>query len=386
MKQKQIDVSHSVLEGMAEIKPRKGYQGGQSYLPKQFYTALKELIRQNGRKAVRGTKVVSHETQDQREECLILSMRELRGLGYKLESPYNLKQRHVFALVGAWEERQLSASTIANRLSILRAFSLWIGKPGMIQKSTDFVKNPDTVRRHQATTEDKSWSAAGIDIDATIRLIEQYDRQVGLQTRLMKAFGLRKKEAVMFRPLQADLGLAIRVRDGTKGGRERVVPIETDEQREVLALAKKSVRYARDHVGHPDLNLEQAIRRVNYVFEKFGITKSGLGITAHGLRHEHLNNLYETITGVPSPVRSGSIAADIDCHLHDIARARVSQEAGHARLNISDAYIGARPALKFKLGHEAQIKRFHELLAREQLEDDELAELGRLAKALNAWK
>lgn len=357
----------------------------QRHLPEKFYTELMDLLREHGRKAIKQNKIISHETMDVRKDLLILAMRELRGLGYKLESPSNLQQRHVQALVTAWEERGLSASTIANRISVFRALSSWIGKPGMIQKSVDFVKDPDTVRRRQATTEDKSWSAAGIDIDAMIGLVEQYDAKVGLQARLMKAFGLRKKEAVMFRPLKADLGLAIRVRDGTKGGRERVVPIETDEQRQVLSLAKARVTHVNQHIGHSDMNLEQAIRRVNYVFEKFGLTKRGLGVTAHGLRHQHLNDLYESITGVASPVRGGSITRDIDSHAHDVARARVSQEAGHNRLNISDAYIGARPALKISDKERAALARYKELLAKEELEDWEAAELGRTAKLVNAF-
>lgn len=359
----------------------------QSYLPDEFFNELMGLLQEHGNKATRqpkgATKIVSHETQEARKEHLTLAMRELRALGYKLESPYNLKQRHVQALAKSWESGGLSSSTIANRLSSLRALSSWIGKPGMVQKSVDYVRNPDSVQRMQATTEDKSWSAAGLNIDAMIGLIEQYDARVGLMVRLMKAFGLRRKEAVMFRPWKADLGLAIRVRDGTKGGRERVIPLETAEQRELLELAKSRVNGVNDHIGFPELNLEQAIRRVYYVFEKFGLTKRGLGVTAHGLRHEHLNNLYEAITGVPSPVRTTSVTATIDRHVHDVARARVSQEAGHNRLNISNAYIGARVVPKLTDEEKVELARYRELLLQDDLTDTEMAELGRLAKKLN---
>lgn len=328
---------------------------------------------------------MSHETMDNRRELLMLAMRELRGLGFQLESPRNLQQRHVRALTKSWEERKLSASTIANRISVLRALATWIGKPSMIPKSVDLVGDPSSVRRQQASTSDKSWSATGIDITALIGMVEQYDARVALQLKLMKAFGLRRKEAVMFRPLKADLGVALRVRDGTKGGRERVVLIETDEQRQVLALAKSQVRHVNEHIGHPDHTLEQAIRRFNYVLERFGITKHGLGITSHGLRHQHLNDLYEKITGSASPVRSGSVTADIDQLTHDIARARVTQEAGHARLGITSAYIGARPAPPTRTPEQkAEIARLRELAAKETLEQAETAELQKLVLKLNA--
>lgn len=356
----------------------------QGTLPQALYDELIELIKAHGREANRTNKIVSHETGDVRREMLLLSFRELHGLGYRLQSANSLQQRHVKALVQSWEESGLSPSSIANRLSVLRALCKWIGKKGMIQKSTDFVQKPESVIRSQATTEDKSWTAKGIEIDRLIGMIETYDWRVGLQTKLMRAFGLRKREAVMFRPLKADMGFAIRVRDGTKGGRERVVPVETPEQRQLLDLAKSKVSTVNEHLSNPNYTLEQAVRRVNYCFERYGITKRDLGVTAHGLRHEHLNELYERVTGVPSPVRSGSVTHDLDRLTHDIARARVSQEAGHSRLGISDAYIGARPADKRTPEQKETDRRYRELLTKEDLSDSESAELGRLVKAMHA--
>lgn len=362
-------------------KPRGGVRRA---LAREFFEKLMALWKEHGRAALRQDKIVSHETMQGRLGHLLLSMRELRGLGFKLSSPYSLNQRHVLALTHSWEERGLSASTIANRISVLRALSIWIGKPGMIRKAEDFVRNPESVKRKQASTKDKSWSAEGIDSDALIGMIEQYDPRVGLQLKLMRAFGLRKKEALMFRPLKADLGVAIRVRDGTKGGRERVVFVETAEQRALLDYAKSKVKSVNEHIGHPDLTLAQAVRHFSYVMERFGVTKAGLGITSHGLRHQHLNDLYEKITGVASPVRRGSLSGEIDKLTHDIARARVSQEAGHARLGISNAYLGALRPVHRTDEEKADLERFRELLARQEtLNEDEFAELGRLLKRLN---
>lgn len=347
----------------------------QGYLPEKLWNELNALLKEHGRKATRQNKIVSHETTDTRYESLRRSFRDLRGLGYKLESVFNLKQRHVSALAKSWEERGLSSSTIANRISCLRTLSLWIGKPGMIQKASDFVKDPNSVRRMQATTEDKSWSAAGIDIIPMINLIEQHDWRVGLQLKLMLAFGLRRKEAVMFRPLQADMGGAVRVRDGTKGGRERVVMLETAGQRALLDFAKSRVKSINEHIGHPDLTLEKALRRFNYVLEKFGITQRGLGVTAHGLRHQFLNDLYEKLTGAPSPVRSTNLTAQIDQLTHDLARSRVSQDAGHARLGISDAYIGARKTPVRTPEQKTDLQRYRELVTKAELTDSERNEL-----------
>lgn len=130
-----------------------------------------------------------------------------------------------------------------------------------------------------------------------------------------------------------------------------------------------------DHIGHPDKNLGQAIRRFIYVLEKFGINKNGLGITSHGLRHQHLNDIYEQVTGVPSPERTGSLSSAKDQRTHDLGRMRVSQDAGHSRLSISGAYIGSRPAVIRTELQKAEEKRKAHLLGKEDLNAEESAEL-----------
>ena len=135
------------------------------------------------------------------------------------------------------------------------------------------------------------------------------------------------------------------------------------------------MKTVNEHIGHPDLNLEQALRRFNYVLSKFGLTHKSLGVTSHGLRHQYLNDLYEKLTGVPSPVRSTNITAEIDQLTHDLAQSRVSQDAGHNRLGISNAYIGARPLIKVSSEEVARQARIRALIAKDNLEECERQEL-----------
>ena len=56
---------------------------------------------------------------------------------------------------------------------------------------------------------------------------------------LQQAFGLRREEAIKFQPSYADHGDHIALKSSwTKGGRSRVVPITTPEQRAVLDQAQ----------------------------------------------------------------------------------------------------------------------------------------------------
>ena len=75
---------------------------------------------------------------------------------------------------------------------------------------------------------------------------------------------------------------------------------------------------------------------------RHGLTKKGLGVTAHGLRNENLTALYTRLTGMEVPVRGG-VRPEGEAKEMDIAgRLEVARTAGHCRIEISNAYIGGR--------------------------------------------
>ncbi|PLX74811.1 MAG: hypothetical protein C0607_09950 [Azoarcus sp.] len=226
-----------------------------------------------------------------------------------------------------------------------------------------------------------------------LRRVSEYDPRVGMQLKLCHAFFLRVQEAVMLKPNTAERGEGLVVRDGTKGGRERLVPIQTDYQRRVLDEAKRMAWTNRKgYLSHPDLTLEQALEKVTTVCTRFGLTRKGLGVTTHGLRHEGLNDLFEGITGVPSPVRNAGGAKAVVQKVHkDVlayARQSVAEAAGHARISISGAYIGGLigPRKRLSPGEERLSKdwmRFFELNSMDGLGFLEKTELEMLRKKLN---
>jgi len=222
----------------------------------------------------------------------------------------------------------------------------------MIKEGKSYVSSPDKLQRTTAAMEDKSWSAKGIDIQRIIELVMAYDKYVGLELKLIHAFGLRREEAIQFRPHRADEGFYIRVRNGTKGGRERLVIIENDYQRQVLDEAKAFCRAPNGHTGWPDKDLQQSIRRFQYVLNQFGLTKDKLGVTAHRLRHQRLNDMFEEIAGVPASVRQlaqlkeGKPLENADPDLLLAARHKTTTAAGHARLSITTAYTGSNRSVK----------------------------------------
>ncbi|MCK0508214.1 hypothetical protein [Aromatoleum anaerobium] len=117
----------------------------------------------------------------------------------------------------------------------------------------------------------------------------------------------------------------------------RWIPLDNPAQLAALEFAQGVVDSRDAHMGYPHRDLKRNLRRLDYVLEKFGITLRQRGATSHGLRHGVLNDAYEDVAGVPSPVRGGG---PVSLELDRAARLAVSQLAGHARARAASAYCG----------------------------------------------
>jgi integrase len=159
---------------------------------------------------------------------------------------------------------------------------------------------------------------------------------VALQLELQAAFGLRAREAMQLRPQLADQGSYLAVNLGTKGGRDRVVPIRSDYQRDVLERAKALAGNRSASTMAPDKTLAQWKNRYYAVLRACGITRAE-GITSHGLRHAYANDRYAALAGAAAPVRGG---ATPDREADQAARLEVAEELGHSRESITTHYLG----------------------------------------------
>lgn len=297
-------------------------------------------------------KTVSHKTRHERGRFLRQFFRDLqRKAGFRTPpDPRNLGQKHVHAMVQVWQREHLAPATIQTYMSFLRGLASWLNKPGFVRAPAHYGLSLAEYERHEYAQHDKSWRAQGVDVATVIDQVAQFNARVAASMRLMDTLALRRKESVMFRPYEHvvpfdQTGLPAEARKADeyvrikgKGGRVRWVALETEGQRAAVALARTLVTDLEAHMGDPALSLKQNLRRLDYALEKFGITKRQSGVTGHGLRHGNVNDLYEMVAGVPSPVRGGgSVSADAD----RAARLAVSERAGHSRMRASGAYIGS---------------------------------------------
>ncbi|CAE6831173.1 hypothetical protein R69746_06507 [Paraburkholderia aspalathi] len=310
-------------------------------LAPEFRDALLRLLDQHVAEIHSTTRIsrkaLSIKTQEKRTTVLCKAFMELKAGGYALQSPWSLKGKHVDYLVRAWVAKGQRGGTIENKLTYLRAIAQWMGKANLVGTLADYVdRREHGLVRSYVATEDKSWEAHGIDAAAKIDAIAQTCPYTAVQLKLQAAFGLRVEESFMMRPVEAVRNpQTLAVTRGTKGGRPREVPIERK-----LAILEEAARLSNGMTGSTvpaDRTLKQWRDWYYYVLAKHGVTKSGLGVTSHGLRHGYLQTLYEQESGVPAPVKRAGVSPDPQ--MHQEAMRRVVEAAGHSRVTKANAYL-----------------------------------------------
>lgn len=285
---------------------------------------LKELARRNGDG--------SEGTQAGREDGLQLYSRELWELGFPVRNPRNLKPKHITALVTHWKKTRISHATIRNRLGHLRWLAEKIGKPGLLP-ATNEIYGLEQRQRF------KGIKAAPLDPD---KLEQIEDPRIRLALRLQRAFGLRREEALKFRPALADKGGYLALQPSwTKGGRYREVPLTDPRQR---ALLDEVHAFCGRGSLIPD-------GQMFYLFRKAydnATLRAGLR-NNHNLRHYYACWRYRRLAGELPPAmggRSCDAMTPAEQRKDFAVRLQVSRELGHNRVDVTATYLGGRWAAK----------------------------------------
>jgi site-specific recombinase XerC len=255
----------------------------------------------------------SFATQQNRERLLALIGDQLHVLGYRGLSAQSLKPKHVEALVKRWQGEDLSIGTVKNRMAALRWWALKVDRQNVIARSNDYYGIPERTFVCNA-------SKAKL-VDQT-DLGKVRDPHVRMSLELQQAFGLRREEAIKFKPSYADRGDRLVLKDTwTKGGKAREVPVRTELQREVLVRAHRLAGLGS--LIPRERNYRQQLRTYERHTANAGLSK------LHGLRHAYAQNRYEELTGWKSPAAGGpptrSLVADQSV-LDSAARRTISQE------------------------------------------------------------
>jgi len=269
----------------------------------------------------------SYGTQSKREWMLSQMANQLHELGYRKMIPRSLKPKHIEALLKHWRGQELSTGTIKNRMAVIRWWANKVDKRNVVARSNEHYGIPD---RRFVTNESKAKSVTRPQLDKV------RDEHVRMSLELQQAFGLRREEAMKFQPSFADQGDHIVLKPSwTKGGRGRMIPVRSEEQRDVLNRARRLVGLGS--LIPSNRNYVQQMR----IYEG-NTRRAGLN-HMHGLRHAYAQDRYEELTGWRCPATGGPVARELTPEQREIdreVRLQISRELGHDREAVVSAYIG----------------------------------------------
>jgi site-specific recombinase XerC len=298
---------------------------------------------------------VSERTRTVYADELIRMLDELSELRAGVQEIGEIGKSHAVKLIKHWGSKGQAASTIQNKISILRRFLTFIGKDSAIPKGEDLktwlnrqgVTAPIT--RQNIPTESKAWDENQVDLHKVLAELRKESAITAIQLEVQAAFGLRMKESIQLNPQAADCGTFLRVLHGTKGGLPRDVDFDEDPamrewQRDVLERAKLDAQQNRKGtLSLQGKRLDQSKAHFYYQCRKVGITRDQLGVTAHGLRHQYAARRYARLASMAAPVSKNAPlhVTDEVRNADRAAREQVSRELGHFRPDITQAYTGS---------------------------------------------
>lgn len=269
----------------------------------------------------------SFKTQADRQRMLHQIAGQIYESGMKPKSPAGLKEKHIQVVLDRWKAEGLSTGTIKNRMANLRWLAEKAGNPQIIPAKNENLDiayrryTDNSINRAEKLTEEKT------------DLIKDSRLKISLQ--LQEAFGLRKEEALKIKPEQADGGEKITLQASwTKGGREREIPIRTQEQRDLLEKAKLIA--GKNSMIPADKSYKEWAKKYDNVTAKHKID-------GHGLRHDYAQERYRELTGMEPPKTGGPGWRDLTDEQRNLdheARMTVSNELGHGRMEVTNVYLG----------------------------------------------
>lgn len=286
----------------------------------------------------RRSPLIGKDTRNRRSQILRWFVHAVRASGFKPQYLDNIGPKHIHAAVDFWVKQGLAIRTLQTRIAVIRMLMCWLGRESCMPSNRELL-SPQMRRRKGVATRDKSWSGNGLDVNKIVKKLNGKDVWIRHCLLLQHGFGMRMKEAALFKPHAADFQTSLAINRGTKGGRQRDVPIETTLQRELLDRCKKFAKPGQSMITAAGFVTWKKARKRYYkvLRHKLGVSLRKANVTGHGLRFEYLCNQYFLFTGERPPIQGGG---PIDRQLDREARKYVAKLAGHNRASVSSAYLG----------------------------------------------
>ncbi|EGR2393478.1 integrase [Vibrio cholerae] len=242
-----------------------------------------------------------------------------------------------------YERGEIAPSTAQNYLSAVNRV-MEIAR-GDRQVRVDPVSEGGLTKRSGIATGDRSVSE--VAHNAAMGAISE---RLGALLELQRNFGLRFEESAKLdaaRALrEAEKTGSVSIKDGTKGGRARTVPITNDAQVSALQQAA-AIQDCRSMI--PAEKNYREFRQEAY--REIGRHP----VNFHGERHHYAQTRYRDLLGAECPVKAGIkhgrahheyLAKELGVSvahakmLDQEIRSEVARELGHGRIDVTNSYLG----------------------------------------------
>lgn len=262
----------------------------------------------------------SYRTRSDRQTYLLAMAKELFDAGYQLDHIRYIKSKHIWYLVNKMRN-DLSPGTVKNRMSHLRWLMTKVNKERIVPSN-------DTLRIARRCYIPKE-SKAKCPTETELARIPSPMMRLSLEAQVL--FGLRVEESLKIKPCIADKGDSLYIKGSwAKGGRARLIPVRTTQQREWLMRAKALLPDKKSSLIPQGVSYKTYRSRFSKACQRAGI------FNCHGHRHYYAQKRYSELK-LLEPVDSDSARR----HRENDAKIRlqVSEELGHSRADITKVYL-----------------------------------------------
>lgn len=260
------------VAGFATASPQKSNVPGSASLVEQIRLTLSNHYRFIGQTPRRAM-------VEQRVQLLATFYRELKSGGFDITDVSTFGLRHAKALLAIWQKKQRSSNTVYMRWSVVRSWTISLGKQGMVGTITDY--QPDFVRDSKSSKGYREFTAEeiqkrsdylGTKSDLTHYLVDRLTRELNVTRETAFEIEIGAAQAVV------DGGAEIlRVISGN-----RPISVPRMDQHRALMVEVRDFMLARNRktLAWTGLDLDAAIQkyalRLSYVsrtlFSKEGST------------------------------------------------------------------------------------------------------------------
>jgi len=289
----------------------------------------------------------SHKTQYNHRVEATRFVDQLRENGLGVQKWENITNKHVASVVDAWRDKGLTDKTIKEYLSGVRSVANVYDNNRISQNNADFGLQSTSV--NSTSTTDKSanednFKDAISKMESSNKVEEQ---KIAVQMQYMRYLGLRAEEARKLDAINAERVTApdgqkyLHIQDGTKGGKERFVPINDKAQAALDRGAALQRKTGSKNLMNKNMTERQYSAMIYRTAQKYGLTRAN-SCNFHSLRHSFAQDLFrEKSGGYNAPIKGNQQIPDKN---YEAGCRAVEKALGHNtdRADIRGTYIGSK--------------------------------------------